>query len=173
VFVEQLGYITGAAVRDRILREYYRQWQFKHPDASDFMRVAEKVSGLNLDWYREYWINSTKTIDYSIDSLWEEGGRTRIRLSRLGLVPMPVDLQLTFKDGSKELHYIPLDLMYGAKPVEDPSISRKVYDAWRWTHQTFTIETNRKLLDLVEAQIDPSQRMADIDRKNNRLELKW
>ena len=173
VFIEQLGYITGAAVRDRILREYYRQWQFKHPDASDFMRVAEKVSGLNLDWYREYWINSTKTIDYSIDSLWQDGGRTKIRLSRLGMVPMPIDLQLTFKDGSKELHYIPLDLMYGTKPVEDPTISRKVYEPWRWTHQTFTIETTRKLLDLVEAQVDPSQRMADIDRKNNKLELKW
>ncbi len=173
VFIEQLGYITGASVRDRILREYYRQWQFKHPDASDFMRVAEKVSGLNLDWYREYWINSTKTIDYSIDSLWQDGGRTRIRLSRLGMVPMPIDLQLTFKDGSKELHYIPLDLMYGTKPVEDPTISRKVYEPWRWTHQTYTIETTRKLLDLVEAQVDPSQRMADIDRKNNKLELKW
>jgi hypothetical protein len=173
VFIEQLGYITGAAVRDRILREYYRQWQFKHPDASDFMRVAEKVSDLNLDWYREYWINSTKTIDYSIDSLWQDGGRTKIRLSRLGMVPMPIDLQLTFKDGSKEIHYIPLDLMYGTKPAEDPSISRKVYEPWRWTHQTFTIETTRKLLDLVEAEVDPSQRMADIDRKNNKLELKW
>jgi hypothetical protein len=173
VFIEQLGYITGAAVRDRILREYYRQWQFKHPDASDFMRVAEKVSDLNLDWYREYWINSTKTIDYSIDSLWQDGGRTKIRLSRLGMVPMPIDLQLTFKDGSKEIHYIPLDLMYGTKPAEDPSISRKVYEHWRWTHQTFTIETTRKLLDLVEAEVDPSQRMADIDRKNNKLELKW
>ena len=86
---------------------------------------------------------------------------------------MPIDLQLTFKDGSKELHYIPLDLMYGTKPVEDPTISRKVYEPWRWTHQTFTIETTRKLLDLVEAQVDPSQRMADIDRKNNKLELKW
>ena len=86
---------------------------------------------------------------------------------------MPIDLQLTFKDGSKELHYIPLDLMYGNKPVEDPTISRKVYEPWRWTHQTFTIETTRKLLDLVEAEVDPSQRMADIDSKNNKLELKW
>ena len=86
---------------------------------------------------------------------------------------MPIDLQLTFKDGSKEIHYIPLDLMYGTKPAEDPSISRKVYEPWRWTLQTFTIETTRKLLDLVEAEVDPSQRMADIDRKNNKLELKW
>lgn len=173
VFMEQLGYITGADVRDKILLAYYNQWRFKHPDVNDFMRVAEKTSGLQLDWYKEYWVNSTKTIDYAIDSLWEEGGKTKLRLSRVGLVPMPVDLQLTFKDGTKELHYIPLDLMYGEKPAEDLSIPRKVYDAWKWTHPVYIIETNRKLLDVTLAEIDPSQRMADVERKNNKLELKW
>lgn len=173
VFVEQLGYITGAQVRDRILLEYYRQWQFKHPTVADFMKVAEKTSGMKLDWYRNYWINSTKTIDYAIDSLWEQNGRTRIRLSRLGLVPMPIDVQLSFKDGSREMHYIPLDLMYGEKPVEDPTIPRKVYEPWKWTHHTYTIESNRKLLDINLAEIDPSLRLADIERKNNKLELKW
>ena len=173
VFLEQLGYIVGAPVRDKILLEYYKQWRFKHPNAADFIRVAEKVSDIKLDWYKEYWVNSVKTIDYSIDSLWEEGGKTKIRLSRIGLMPMPVDLQLTFKDGTKELHYIPLNLMYGEKPVEDPAIPRKVYDAWKWTHGTYIVETNRKLTDFTIVEIDPTLRMADIERKNNKLELKW
>lgn len=173
VFVEQLGYITGAQVRDKILLEYYRQWRFKHPNAGDFMRVAEKVSDMKLDWYKEYWINSTKTIDYKIDSLWEEGGKTKVRLFRTGLMPMPVDLQLTFKDGTKELHYIPLNLMYGEKPVEDTGITRKVYEPWKWTHSSYTIETSKKLAEFTVVEIDPSQRMADVDRKNNKLELKW
>lgn len=173
VFVEQLGYIVGAPVRDKILLEYYRLWRFKHPNAADFMRVAEKVSDMKLDWYKEYWINSTKTIDYKIDSLWEEGGKTKVRLYRAGLMPMPVDLQLTFKDGSKELHYIPLNLMYGEKPVEDSAITRKIYEPWKWTHSTYTIETNKKLADFSLVEIDPSQRMADVDRKNNKLEIKW
>ncbi|MEO7923056.1 MAG: M1 family metallopeptidase [Chitinophagaceae bacterium] len=173
VFVEQLGYIVGAPVRDKILLEYYKQWHFKHPNAADFMRVAEKVSDMKLDWYKEYWVNSTKTIDYSIDSLWQEGGKTKIRLNRIGLMPMPIDLQITLKDGSKELHYIPMNLMYGEKPVEDAAIPRKTYDAWKWTHSSYTIETNRKLSDFSIVEIDPSQRLADVDRKNNRLELKW
>jgi hypothetical protein len=173
VFMEQLGYITGAETRDKILLEYFRQWKFKHPDASDFMRVAEKTSGMKLDWYKEYWINTTKTIDYAIDSLWEEGGKTKLRISRIGLVPMPVDVQLSFKDGTKELHYIPLNLMYDEKPVEDPSVPRIVYEPWKWTHAVYTIETSRKLLDFTSAEIDPSLRMADVERKNNRLELKW
>ena len=173
VFMEQLGYIVSAQVRDKILLEYYRLWRFKHPNASDFMRVAEKVSDMKLDWYREYWINSVKTIDYKIDSLWEEGGKTKLRLQRVGLMPMPIDLQLTFKDGTKELHYIPMNLMYGEKPVEDGAVPRKVYEPWKWTHSTYTIETGRKLTDITVAEIDPSLRLADTDRKNNKLELKW
>jgi hypothetical protein len=173
VFMEQLGYIVGAQVRDKILLEYYKLWRFKHPNAQDFINVAEKVSRMKLDWYKEYWIYSTKTIDYSIDSLWEENGKTNIRIKDIGLMPMPIDLQLTFKDGTKEMHYVPLDLMYGEKPAENDSIPRKVYDPWHWTSPTYTIQTERRLTDITIAEIDPSQRMADIDRKNNRLELKW
>lgn len=170
VFLEQLGYITGASTRDKILLEYYKQWKFKHPNAADFVRIAEKLSDVKLDWYKEYWVNSTKTIDYAFDSLWEESGKTRIRLKKIGLMPMPVDLQLTFKDGSAETHYIPLDLMYGAKPEEN-SILRKVYPPWKWTNETYIIESDRRLGDISIAEIDPSQRMADVERRNNRIKL--
>jgi hypothetical protein len=173
VFMAQLGYITGDKVRDKILLEYYNQWRFKHPNPNDFIRVAEKVSGMELDWYKEYWVNSTKTINYAIDSLWDEGGKTKIRLRRVGEMPMPVDVQLTFKDGSKEMHYVPLNLMYGQKPVENGSIPRTVHEEWRWTHPTYVFETNRKLLDLSEVEIDPSERLADIDKRNNLLKIKW
>ena len=88
-------------------------------------------------------------------------------------MPMPIDLQLTFKDGTKELHYIPMSLMYGEKPVEDAAVPRINYDPWKWTHSTYIIETSRKLLDFTTVEIDPSLRMADVDRKNNKLELKW
>lgn len=173
VFLEQLGYIVGAEVRDKILLEYYRQWRFKHPNVNDFLRVAENLSGIELDWYRQYFVNTTKTIDYAVDSLWEEGGKTKIRLRRNGYMPMPIDFQISFKDGTKELHYVPMYLMFGQKPVEDPSIPRKLYESWKWTHPTYVIETNRKLADISIAEIDPSMRMADVERKNNRLELKF
>jgi len=173
VFLRQLGYITGETAMEKILLEYYRSWSFKHPTDDDFIQVAEKVSDLQLKWYKDFFVNSTKTIDYSIDSLWEQVGKTKIRLRRTGLMPMPVDLQLTFKDGSKELHYIPLSLMYGMKPIEDSTITRKTYEAWKWTDDTYVIETERRLTEITVVEIDPSKRMADIERRNNKLELKW
>lgn len=173
VFMEQLGYVIGAATRHKVLLEYYNQWRFKHPNVNDFIQVAEKQSGIKLDWYREYFVNTTKTIDYGIDSLWEEGGKTKIRVINRGKMPMPIDLQLTFKDGSKELHYVPMNLMFGAKPVENPAIPLKIYEEWNWTNPTYTIETLKKLTDITIAEIDPSHRMADINRKDNKLEVKW
>ncbi len=173
IFLEQLGYITGAEVRDNILREYYHQWRFKHPNANDFMRVAEKVSGLKLDWYKEYWINTTKTIDYAIDSLWEESGKTKIRLRMLGKMPMPVDVWLTYRDGAKEIAYIPQYFMFGNKPTEDPAIPRLMMEPWKWTEPTYTFVLNHKLTDLKIVEIDPTQRMADVNRKNNKLEIDW
>lgn len=172
VFLSQLGYITGETVRNKVLLDYYNKWRFKHPDVNDFIRVAERTSGLQLDWYKEYWINGTKTIDYAIDSLWEEGGKSKIRIKRVADLPMPIDLVLTFKDGSQELHYVPMYLMFGEKPAEN-ELKRKVYPAWKWTHSTYVVESDRRLTDITVVEIDPSQRMADVDRRNNKLEIKW
>jgi len=173
VFMEQLGYIVGAATRDKILLEYYNKWRFKHPNATDFIKLAQDVSGLQLDWYKEYWVSTTKTINYSIDSLWEENGVSKIRLKRIGQMPMPIDLQLSFKDGTSEMHNVPLNLMFGNKPNENSTQPYIVHEEWRWTHPTYIVEFKHKLSDLVKAEIDPSKRMADTERKNNLLELSW
>jgi hypothetical protein len=173
MFLEQLGYIISEATRDQVLHEYYRLWRFKHPNANDFIRVAEKVSGMKLDWYKEYWISTTKTIDYGIDSLWEEGGKTKIRLKMVGKMPMPVDVVIQYQDGTKEMVYIPQYLMFGAKPVEDTTMPRTLKEPWKWTSPTYSFDINRRLTDIKIIEIDPSQRMADINRKNSKLELHW
>jgi hypothetical protein len=172
MFLEQLGYIVSDSVRDKILLEYYKLWRFKHPNASDFVKVAQDVSGIQLDWYKEYWIYTTKTIDYSIDSLWGEGNVSKIRLRRIGQMPMPVDLELTFKDSTKELHYVPLNLMFGNKPPENGE-KRIVHQEWNWTNPTYVVEFDHPLNQLINAEIDPTKRMADIMSKNSILKLNW
>lgn len=168
VFMEQLGYITGATVRDKILLDYYNTWKFKHPNPNDFIRVAEKASGLELDWYKEYWINSTKTIDYAVGDIAMVNNKTSITIKRLGKMPMPVDVLVTFKDGSQEMHYMPLDIMYGTKAAES-AVPRTVHTPWKWTHPDYSFNTSRAIADIKSIEIDPSQRMADINRTNNKL----
>ena len=173
VFMEQLGYIIGAKARDKALLEYYRKWRFKHPNVADLVRTAEQASGIQLDWYRTFFVNTSKKIDYGIDSLWEEGGKMKVRLKNVGKMPMPIDVFLTFKDGSQEIGYIPQSVMYGEKANERPEFKRTIGEPWKWTDPEYVLTIDRKLFDLKSIEIDPTQRMADVDRKNNRLELNW
>ena len=140
---------------------------------NDFVKLAQDLSGIQLDWYKMFFVNTTKTIDYGIDSLWEENGISKIRLKRIGDMPMPIELKLSFNDSSTQMHYIPLNLMYGKKEAENDAQNTIVNEPWRWTHPTNVISFKGKLADLKRAEIDPSKRMADIDRKNNLIELAW
>jgi aminopeptidase N len=172
ILLEQLGYIVSDSVRDKILLQYYKLWRFKHPNPNDFFKVAQDVSGIQLGWYKEYWLNTIKSIDYKIDSLWEDGDFTKIRLRRIGEMPMPIDLELTFRDSTKELHYIPMDMMLGDKPAES-SEPRLVHEAWNWTNPTYIVEFKHPLSQLIKAEIDPTKRMADVNLDNNVLKLNW
>jgi hypothetical protein len=173
IFLYQLGYITGEKTVAKILLEYYNKWAFRHPGPDDFIRIAEKVSNMELAWFKEYMVNTVNTIDYAIDSLWEEGGISKIRIKRIGLMPMPIDLQLTFKDGSTEMHYVPLDLMFGEKPAENINQLLQVHAAWLWVNPTYVIEFKKRLGNISKVEIDPTKRLADVDRRNNVLELNW
>ena len=168
IFLNQLGYIVGDSVLDKILLEYYNEWRFKHPNANDFIRVAEKVSGLELEWYKEYWVNSTKTIDYAIGNIDIINNKTTITVKRVGKMPMPLDILVTFKDGTQEMHYIPLNLMYGAKPAEN-NIPRTVHEEWKWTHPEYEFTTDRRITEIKSIEIDPTRRMADMNSGNDRL----
>jgi len=168
VFLAQLGYIVSDSVLDKILLSYFNTWRFKHPNPNDFIRIAEKESGMELDWYKEYWINSTKTIDYAIGDINLVAGKAMVNLRRLGKMPMPVDVLVTYKDGTQELHTIPLNLMYGTKP-QDGNIPMVQHEAWRWTHPEYAMEITRSLKDIKSIEIDPSGRLADVNKVNNKL----
>jgi hypothetical protein len=173
LFLSQLGYVTGDSVLKKIMLAYYDRWKFKHPSPQDFVKTAQDISGLQLAWYLEYWTATTKKIDYAIDSLWEAEGKTKIRIRRLGSMPMPIDVQCSFRDSSSEMHHVPLDLCFGNKGNENPGQPRFVHDEWHWTHPVYVVDINRRLSDLKKVEIDPSKRMADVNRKNNKLELEW
>lgn len=50
----------GTDMFDSCMREYYRQWKFKHPSPEDFKAVFEKTSGKNLQADFS-WLNIRKT----------------------------------------------------------------------------------------------------------------
>ena len=166
VFMAQLGYIIGKENLDKTIKRYYSEWKFKHPTPNDFIRIAEKVSGAELDWYLMDWTQTTNTIDYGIKNVISEGNKTTVSLERIGLMPMPLDVNVTYEDGSEETYYISLQMMRKHKPNPNPNQEWTVLPAWAWANPnyTFTIERNKKVKSIT---IDASQLMADINLDNN------
>jgi hypothetical protein len=171
VFLEQLKYIIGEETFYKGMRRYFHTWKFKHPEPNDFIRIMEKVSGMQLKWYPGYFINTTKKIDYSIKNILGSEGNTYVTLARVGDFPMPVDLVVTYKDGSQELYYIPLNETLGGKEIEDKTIIRNDLMAWPWVNPTYSVRINRRPEEIQSVEIDPSQRLADVDRTNNKMDL--
>jgi hypothetical protein len=122
---------------------------------------------LELDWYKEYFVNSVKQIDYSVDSVYAENETTWVRLRKVKPFIMPIDLVVTLKDGSRSVAYIPLDLMRGEKKQEWPELKQTVYPDWTWTYPTYLLKLDIPLSNIKSLEIDPSRRMADVERSNN------
>lgn len=158
IFLSQLEYVIGAENVAKGLKKYFNDFSFKHPTPNDAKRSMEKVSGIHLDWYLNEWTQTTHTIDYGVKSI----NGNEITIERVGKMPMPIDLEVTYKDGTKELFNIPLQMMRGEKPT-----SATILDDWTFAHPTYTFKTSKKVKS---ARIDPSGFMADINSDNNQLE---
>ncbi len=169
VWMSQMGYVIGEEARDKALLEYFDTWKFKHPNPNDVLRVFEKVSGLELDWYNEYFVYTTKQIDYGVQEVVGEGDKTQITLEKVKQMPMPVDVVVTYKDGTQEIHYMALRMMRGEKQAETDD-NRIVHEDWPWTNPVYQFSIDRPISEIASVEIDPSGRMADINRENNKWE---
>jgi hypothetical protein len=169
IFLHQLGYIIGDDVLQRTLLRFFEEWKFKHPSAHDFIRLAERESGIDLKWYHEYWVTTTKTIDYGISDVADLDGTTTVKLERTGLMPMPLDVEVEFTDGTVKHYYIPLRIMWGQKENEFPDVDRIISEDWPWVFPEYELSIEQPLDGIVRIEIDPTQRMADVNRSNNKL----
>ena len=171
IFLSQLGYIIGQDKLMETLKKYYTDFKFKHPTPNDFKRTAEKVSGLQLDWYLMDWTQTTNTIDYAIQEVVAADlENTTVVLERKGLMPMPLDILVVYQDGSQETFYVPLRMMRGGKENPYQSIKRTVLPNWAWAYPSYEFTISKPYQSIKAIQIDPSGLMADADLDNNSLQ---
>lgn len=159
VFMAQLGYVIGEDNLKATIKKYYNDFAFKHPTPIDFIRTAEKITDFELDWYLIDFAQTTNTIDYGVKAV----SGNKVTLERIGLMPMPIDLTITYTDGTTEDYYIPLRMMRGKKPTTATTLSD-----WAWAYPTYTFEASKAIKSV---QIDPKEWMADINKVNNKFEM--
>lgn len=166
LFLTQLEYLLGKENFHKTIKRYYADFKLTHPTPNDIKHTAEKISGANLDWFLTDWTKTTNTIDYGIKTVTEDSGKTKITFERIGRTPMPLDVVITFEDGSQELIYIPQTLMRWSKPNET-SLRRTETEGWDWAYPTFDVVISKDKSQIKSIIIDPSGTLADVNRENN------
>jgi hypothetical protein len=171
VILDQLCHIVGEPTVERSLLRYFDEWAFKHPTASDFKRVVEKESGIELDWYFDYFVNTTKTIDYAISEIDGNENTTQILLKK-GEMPMPLEFEVVLKDGTKQEFYIPTVLMRGEK---DLATDVTVLNDWAWTNPYYAINIENAPTEIAEINLHTTGHIADVESLNDQLVIpeKW
>ena len=163
IFLRQLKHIIGAIAFDKAMKNYFSLWSFKHPTPNDFIRCAEKSSGAELDWYLTDWTMTTNTIDYAVDSVTEAGDMVKVNLKRIGLMPIPIEVEVLYEGGAEENFYIPLQMMRAEKPLTKEITLLK---DWAWARPIYDF-TFIKKGEIKSITLDPDHKIADVNLNNN------
>ena len=169
--------IMGRELFDHAFRTYSQRWMFKHPTPADFFRSMEDASAIDLDWFWRGWFYTTDVTDIGIKNVkkfYAEEGKGdivnfvqdttktlkfksakkanskffyEITFDKPGGLVMPIIVEYTYADGSKE---------------------KKTYPAqiWRYNDKEVTkaVYSNKEIINIA---IDPDLETADVDTSNN------
>ena len=168
LLLAQLKYIIGEENFEATLKRFFKDWAFKHPTPNDFIRSAEKTSGLELEWFLTDWTQTVNTIDYAIKGVSLLGSKTEITLERIGLMPMPVEVEVLLKGGKKLNFYIPLQMMRGEKPTDGDV---RLLGDWAWAYPIYRFEIRVPGSKIKTITIDVKNETADVNKENNQKTL--
>ena len=142
--------ILGEERFDKAFREYIKRWAFKHPTPDDFFRTMENVSGEDLSYFWRGWFQNKWKIDQAVTSVKYKNSDFKqgsiLKVENIGQLPMPVQGEITFKDGSNQSFSLPVEV-------------------WkRNTQWTFELPTNK---EITSVKLDPKGNYPDADPSNN------
>lgn len=166
LFPELIRYIIGDSIMRIGFHEYYQRWKFKHPEPNDFVKNFEDVSGMELTWFQNYWLNTNKTIDFAVDSIQFKGNELNFNISNNGSVPMPIELCIEMVDGSKKYFYIPIELTNN--PKTDFRRPTTLLSYWPAAVKKYRVAIeNIKKPSLKSITLDPDGYLPDLKMENN------
>jgi hypothetical protein len=151
--------VVGTKLFDEAFSGYAKRWAFKHPQPGDFFRSMDDGAGELLNWFWRGWFYSTYANDQAVtgveaqpaDSLVGNSDRGknyyRITVENKGGLLMPVQMEITYDDGSSD------KVKLGA-------------DVWRRNELTYIYGffTDKTVVKVV---VDPDEVFADVNRDNN------
>lgn len=162
--LSNLQYVLGDSLFLEAMKHYVAKWKMRHPYPDDFRQAIIEHTQVDLNWFFDQWIETTKSIDYAIRRIkYDKKTQThKIVLERKGEMQMPIDLAVYTKDKKVFMYHIPNT--YFVKQTDAQILP--LWRGWGNLHKTYVanIQVPGKISNVI---IDSSRRMADINRLDN------
>lgn len=133
------------------LKEYINRWAGKHPIPYDFFFTFNDIAKEDLSWLWKPWFFKIGTADLSIKDYKINDNKIIIKIEKVGVLPIPVDLKVKLKNGDSVRHY------------EKASI---------WKDGNHIKEFEISINDNVESIELGNENLPDADKKNNYILIK-
>lgn len=188
VMLYNLQYVLGDDLFLSAMKNYTEEWKLCHPYFEDFRNSIIGYTHVDLNWFFDQWLETTKNIDYGIKNVHKKSntnldGQTLlnydITFERKGQMQMPLDFIVILENGDTLNYYIPNN-WYNKNEVKNISnpkgridrtyfenvISLPKWYGWDKLNEEYVahITTTQKIKDVI---IDPTNRLADINKLDN------
>ncbi len=169
VMLYNLQYLLGDDLFRRAFSSYFNTWKFCHPYPEDFRDTISRYTKWDLSLFFDQWLDRTWDLDYAIEKVKSrkaaEGYETTVTLRRKGKMVMPIDLVFYMPDGSQKKAIIPVGEK--VKNDSDAIVLPKWYSMTDKLNRTYEAKINLPQKP-TRVEIDPSGRLADVFRLDNR-----
>ncbi len=158
-----LQYTLGDSLFLAAISHYFNQWKFAHPYVEDFRNSIIQFTHVDLNWFFDEWIETTRTIDYGICSV-KKGTKKdeyNIKFKRKGM-QMPLDFSVIGKNDSIYSFHIPNN--WFTKKTTATVLPRWI--GWDKVKPTYTANVIIPS-GVYDVLIDSSTRLADINMLDN------
>ena len=163
VMLYNLKYVLGDELFLKAMQYYFNKWKMCHPYGQDFRQSIIEYTKIDLNWFFDQWLETKKHIDYGIKKVKKvSSNEYNITFERIGRMHMPLDFTVISQQGDT-LHYTIPNTWFHKKG--DFTVLPKWYG---WDNinpmYTATITVENGIENIL---IDPSNLLADIDKRNN------
>ncbi|MEM7373970.1 MAG: M1 family metallopeptidase [Bacteroidota bacterium] len=143
--------MMGDSLFTLALRTYMSRWHGKHPLPYDFFHTFDEVAGESLSWYWKKWFFEAGKPDLKLDVGKLKKNKAEIAIKRVGNMPVPVHLKISFEDGTEEIIYYTAEI-------------------WKEGNEVLTIK--RKFPGKITGMVLGASYIPDSNRRDNSYKVK-
>ncbi len=155
-----LQYVLGDELFLNAMKHYFTTWKMAHPYNEDFRNSIIQYTKVDLNWFFDQWLESTKRIDYSV-----KVKNNTVTFKRKSRMAMPIDFRITAKNGKTYDYHIPNNWFI---KKTDATILPK-WHGWDLIHPEYSTQIDIPS-GIAKVVIDPTNRLADAYMPDNNSE---